>query len=1118
MIPTLPYRAALFFFLLQPILRAQSLFPFNEKFDTVAAPKLPAGWLTSRNKSSSGDFSTSTSSPFSGPNAVVSSDAKISQTLISPPVDFTGKIAGTLQFYERRTSSHNSGLCINAMLDEDTASAVGIGDTLRNAGTTNYVLRTLLLPSVLSGKRDVRFRWHVVGDGSGATGTLRIDNVTVTVQKKIDLAITGLTCTPSRARVGDPVVVRATVANKALAGTLSFTLQLFDESNSDSLILPAAKVDERGTKQFFNAGDSVLCTFVGSAFSPGNRRIFIRLLLEGDEDSTNNTMSKVMSIGYPLRTMLINEIMFAPFRGPEWIECVNNSADTISPSGWKIGDNTLSRAAIRSQATGIAPGALFVIAKDSSLRGAYPSIRAPIMTSDFPTLNNDFDAVVVCDPAGFAVDSVAYSSSWGGTAGRSLERIDTAGDSNQQTNWGSSCDPLGATPGAVNSLTKKEYDAAIAEFFPSTPFPVARESFELEAVVKNCGRQVLSNIAVKFFIDANKDSIPQPNELIGEEFVGSLAPADSQTVSHALLIDSQGDERSLVTVTAQQDDDSTNNTLSTRFSVGVERHSIVINEIMYAPPDNMPEWIEFYNGSAQAIDMNGWKVSNSNIRSKAVLAASSFIVRPGEYFLASSDSTVRNYFTVTGPICVTPFSSLKNTAPDAVVLYDDRGVTMDSVWYKPSWGGANGKTLERVDYLASSVDSSNWKSSPPTPGAENISAKKNYDLAVSSASGVSANGGFDLTAIIRNIGRNAANGFAVRFYHDANGDSIASSGELIGTANYSSLAAGDSLPVRCAWRTQVRGIVPVICSVDFSLDQRSSNNSLIFQTTAAFEPQSVVINEIMYDPLPGRSEFVELFNRSVDTVDLHGWSMMDAPSGSGNRAVVNISNRPLLLSPNNYLVIGADSSMILQFSSFLPPGSSNLIIANKDLSLNNSGDDVILLDETKAQIDSVRYSPSWHNPMLNTSTSGKSLERINPSLASNNRNNWSTSIAPEGGTPGERNSIFTASIPSAAGLTLSPNPFSPDNDGFQDYLAIGYSLPAATSMIRVRCFDVQGRLVRTLANNEPAAASGTLLWNGLDDNNKRVRVGMYIILFEALDAGGGVVHVMKDVAVVATKL
>ena len=256
----------------------------------------------------------------------------------------------------------------------------------------------------------------------------------------------------------------------------------------------------------------------------------------------------------------------------------------------------------------------------------------------------------------------------------------------------------------------------------------------------------------------------------------------------------------------------------------------------------------------------------------------------------------------------------------------------------------------------------------------------------------------------------------------------------------------------------------------------------------------------------------------MDTVDLYGWAMMNAPSSSGRRAIIRISNSPLLLPPNEYAVIGADSTLAVQFPFLLHLSAGKLVIANKDLSLNNSGDDVVLADLTNFQIDSVRYSPSWHNPVLNTSTTGKSLERVNPSLASNDRKNWSSSVAPGGATPGQRNSIYTTSIPSVARLTLSPNPFSPDNDGFEDFLAIQYSLPSTTSMIRVRCFDIQGRLVRTLVNNEPAVSSGTILWNGLDDNNRRVRIGMYIILFEALDSSGGVVHTMKDVAVVATKL
>jgi Lamin Tail Domain len=532
----------------------------------------------------------------------------------------------------------------------------------------------------------------------------------------------------------------------------------------------------------------------------------------------------------------------------------------------------------------------------------------------------------------------------------------------------------------------------------------------------------------------------------------------------------------------------------------------------------MPEWIEFYNASSSAIDVGGWKISDANIKYKASLVSTHFIVQPGAYFLAASDSTLRNYFPLLSPMCVAPFSSLNNTSPDAVVLYDDRGVTMDSVWYKPSWGGTNGKSLERIDYLSSPVDSTNWKSAWPTPGAENSSAKKDFDVMMSSASAIMQKGGLHLTAVVRNVGRNSANGLTVRFYYDANGDSIASPGEMIQKITCTTLAPGDSIAVHYDWETQVHGLISIICAVDFSEDQRTSNNSLLVRAANKFPSHSIVINEIMYDPLPNYSEFVELFNRSVDTVDLQRWTIMTGASSSDKREAIRISSSSLLLAPNEYAVISADSSLITQFPALLSLTLEKLVVVNKALSLNNSGGDVVLLDVTNTQIDSVRYSPSWHNPLLNTSTTGKSLERINPALASNDRRNWSSSIAPGGATPGKRNSIFTLSLPSAAHLTLSPNPFSPDNDGFEDFLAIEYSLPSTTSMIRVRCFDVQGRLVRTLANNEPAASSGTILWNGLDDNNRRVRIGMYIILFEALDSSGGVVHTLKDVAVVAAKL
>jgi hypothetical protein len=1046
----------------------------------------------------------------------MSTDSKILQSLTSPRFNFAGKIAAKLEFYERRTSTHNSGLLVAASVDSDTAFTIQIGDTLKNSGATSYLLRSLQLPPSLNDQTDVRFRWRVVGNGTGATGTLRIDNVAVTVQKVIDLALTGLQS--SVVRSGENLSVRVDVANRALAGIRSFQLQLFDDKNFDSLAASAEKIDEQMIVRSFAIAESTTFTLNYPTIPPGNHRLIVKLLLAGDEDTTNNAASKEIFAGYAARSILVNEIMYAPAGGPEWVECINNSADTISLSQWEIGDNTASRSTITSHTIWIVPRQFFIISKDSSITDYFSGINVPVIKSSFAALNNDADAVVIADPTGFAVDSVAYNSFWGGTNGKSLERIDTSSASNQPSNWGSSRHPENGTPGAINSLTRKEFDLSVEKIFLSTAPPVLNQQFEIAAVVKNIGRQAIARSTVRFFLDKNNDSIPQSGEIVDERILATLLPADSQTVICSLTVAQQGQQRIFVSVETQRDDDSLNDGKAFSFIVGVQPGSIVINEIMYAPTGDMPEWIEFYNAGDAAVDVGSWKISDSNTKSKSSVPEPHFIIQPDSYFLFTTDSSLQSYYSLPVPVFVAPFSALNNTTPDAVVLFDSRGGMMDSVWYTPTWGGANGKSLERVDCFSSSVDSANWESSLPTPGVENSVAKKDFDLTITNGSVRLSGNGLRLTSTVLNVGRNVVKGFSVRFYHDANGDSVASARELLQSVDIAALAPSDSILSQFDWQTNVKGKISIICRVEFSGDERTSNNTLFLMGSNRFQPQSVVINEIMYEPLSGHSEFIELFNRSADTVDVQTWRIMDAPSSSGNRAVIQFPNTTSPLLPNQFLVVTADSTLLSEFSFLGTSSNGKIIIGNKDLSLNNSGDEVVLVDQTNTQIDSVRYSPSWHNPSPSASTVGKSLERVNPSFESNDRRNWSTSVSPAGATPMQRNSIFTTAIPSAASLQLSPNPFSPDNDGFEDFLAISYSLPSTTSMIRVRCFDVQGRLVRIIANNEPAASTGTLLWNGLDDNNQRVRIGMYIVLLEALDAAGGVVRTMKDVAVVATKL
>ncbi|MGH2575715.1 MAG: gliding motility-associated C-terminal domain-containing protein, partial [Ignavibacteria bacterium] len=122
------------------------------------------------------------------------------------------------------------------------------------------------------------------------------------------------------------------------------------------------------------------------------------------------------------------------------------------------------------------------------------------------------------------------------------------------------------------------------------------------------------------------------------------------------------------------------------------------------------------------------------------------------------------------------------------------------------------------------------------------------------------------------------------------------------------------------------------------------------------------------------------------------------------------------------------------------------------------------------------------------------------------------------GSPGLRNSIFTQVLPSSSEISISPNPFSPDGDGFEDFTIINYKLTSYFSQLRVKIFDIKGRLLRTLLNNQTSGSNGSIVFDGLDDEKQKLRLGIYIVFLEALDNQKGTVEKLKSTVVVAAKL
>jgi hypothetical protein len=179
-------------------------------------------------------------------------------------------------------------------------------------------------------------------------------------------------------------------------------------------------------------------------------------------------------------------------------------------------------------------------------------------------------------------------------------------------------------------------------------------------------------------------------------------------------------------------------------------------------------------------------------------------------------------------------------------------------------------------------------------------------------------------------------------------------------------------------------------------------------------PGDVIINEFFPDPTPliglPEVEFVEVYNKSNKIFNLTGWKIGDASSDG------TITEGWLL--PGEYKVLTATASIPL-FTNTTALGVTSFP------SLNNAGDDVVLIDTYGQIIDKLTYTDDWYRDDIKQD-GGYSLELINPNDPCSDADNWIASNWILGGTPGYVNSVWDitpdtgAPIVSAA-LALAPN-------------------------------------------------------------------------------------------------
>ena len=540
----------------------------------------------------------------------------------------------------------------------------------------------------------------------------------------------------------------------------------------------------------------------------------------------------------------------------------------------------------------------------------------------------------------------------------------------------------------------------------------------------------------------------------------------------------------------------------------VLRGDVIINEFF---PDPTPliglpevEFVEIYNKSNKIFNLTGWKIGDAS--SDGTITEGWLL--PGEYKVLTATANIPLY-TTTSAIGVTSFPSLNN-AGDDVVLKDTYGQIIDKLtytddWYRDDIKQDGGYSLELINPNDPCSDADNWIASNWILGGTPGYVNSVWDLTPDTTS----------PEVILALAL-APNFLELHFNEGMDSSAVSTS----------LLSFNPTLTIQNKF---IQGAFPTILTIQFNenllgsqlytyniqsiadcwLNQADRSGTFILPETP--EPGDVVINEILQNPLTGGQDWIELYNNSSKVVNLKDWQLANFDNDTIDNFKIIPTN--YILQPNDYVVLGKDSTFVKQNYPFALPGK----FLFSELPIYNNDSGTVYLVYNSEIIDKVSYLDAWHFDLLDV-TDGVSLERIDPSGESSSEFNWHSAAEDVGfATPGRINSQYRPVV-SSGEISLSADVFSPDNDGYEDVLQISYELTSPGMLGKAQVFDDRGRLVRTILTNELMGTSGTFTWDGLTDSQVKASIGVYVLVVEVFSTDGGVFFIKQKAITLAGKL
>lgn len=788
------------------------------------------------------------------------------------------------------------------------------------------------------------------------------------------------------------------------------------------------------------------------------------------------------------RSVVFNEILADPtpvvaLPEVEFIELFNADDEAYDLSGWQLVNSTTPKTL---PSFALAPGAYVILCEDDNV-GLFSDA---IGISSFSALTNDEDSLTLLDNLGNVVDVLVYSNDWFESSdkaegGWSLEQINPFYPcANNPANWGESVNTNGGTPHAINSIFSDAPDTTIPTI---TGAEILGTSQLLVSLSESMNALSLDELVYDLdgLVPVLVEWAPNLDGLIFT-FSEDINPEISYSISITGISDCNGNEISSTVF---------------EFLQGVTPipGEILINEI-YPDPDEanaLPnaEYVELYNRSDRVLNLKGLVLNSGLIEDHIILLPDSFIV------LADASDIDAFFFQFYAKAFLESFPSLTNSGL-LLELKDANDNLLDAVeyditWYQDPEKEDGGWSLERINPNDPCSNADNWRASVDnkggTPGKLNSVFSDAPDT-----------DGPQLLYVLSEPQESVT----LVFNEPLDGASLAGidwtvNGEVQGDIN-AQFASGDGTSIVLYYGEMETG---VIYSFDlFGVSDCWGNDAGLIQNKFALPEVAVagdlIINEILFNPYEGGKDFIEIYNNSMKNISLAGWQIADATNGEMNEGK-DITNIALVLYPGEYLVCTEDAPS--QLKAMYADTRTERVLMVEDLPDFSSLDIAYLLMPVFGEIsDSVVYSELQHFPLLN-STDGVSLERIGFNRPSSDFTNWHSASEFVGyATPGYVNSQSDNTAASEQSFEVLNEMFSPDNDGYKDVATFSYAFSEGGYVGSITIYDAEGRKVRNLMRSELLGVSGSISWDGLNNENQKAPMGVYVVYFEVFDLEGNV--------------